>query len=64
MIIKLSDLAPRLEADDNKVVGGGDKVDNKNLSKKSKNAKFEIQIYIGAMRELTFLTPGAKEAFN
>lgn len=35
-------------------------------SKKLKNAKLKILIYtnIGTMRELIFLTPNAKEAFN
>ena len=56
-----SDLPQR--DDDDKVVGGGG---DKNLakSKKSKNAKFGIQMHIGATGEPIFLTPGAKEAFN
>ena len=56
------DLAQR--NNNNEIVGGGS--DDKNLSKfkKSKNAKSRIQIYIRATREPTFLTSGAKEAFN
>ena len=54
-----SDSAPRLEANDNEVVRGGDKADDKNLSKfkKSKNAKSEIQTYLGVTGEPTILTP-------
>ena len=38
-----SDLALReLGADDNEVVGGANKADDKNLSKKAKNAKSRI----------------------
>ena len=42
------------------------KADDKNLSesKKSKNVKSEIQMPIRATGEPTFLTPGAREAFN
>ena len=60
-----SDLATR-KMGANEVVGGGDKVDDKNLSKskKSKNAKFGIQTYIGATGKPTFLNSGAREAFN
>ena len=55
------DLAKR--DNDNEVVGGGS---DKNLSKskKSKNTKFGIQTRIRATGEPTFLTPGAREAFN
>ena len=53
-----SDLAQ--EDDDDEVVGGdGDR----NLSK-SKKSKSRIQTRIGATGEPTFLTPGAREAFN
>ena len=48
----LLNLAPRLVANDDEVVGGSSKTDDKNLSKKPKNAKFEIQICIGAMENL------------
>ena len=57
------DLDPR-ELETDEVVRDGDKVDDKNPSKKSKNAKYRIQTHIGATGELTFLTPGAKKAFN
>ena len=60
---RLSDLAPRRLLID-EVVGDSSKADNKNLSKKSKNVKSEIQTYIGAIREPIFLTSGAKKAFN
>ena len=63
-ITELSNLALRLGANDDEVVGSGDKVDNKNLSKKSNNIKSRIQTRIGAMEEPTFLTPSTKEAFN
>ena len=33
-------------------------------SKKSKNAKSGKQMHIGATKEPTFLTPGAREVFN
>ena len=58
-----SDSAPRLGADDDEVVGGGG---DRNLSKskKSKNTKSGSQTRIGATGEPTFLTPGAREAFN
>ena len=61
-----SDSAPRLGADDDKVVGGGGKAEDQNLSKskKSKNVKFEVQTHLGAIREPIFLTPDAREAFN
>ena len=52
----------QLQANDNEVVGGGG--NDKNLSKKSKNAKSGIQTYIKAMEKPTFLKPGTKEAFN
>ena len=55
-----SDLAQR--DDDNEVVEGGDR--NLSKSKKSKNAKSGVQTRLGATKEPTFLTPGAKEAFN
>ena len=60
-----SNLALRkLGADE--VIGGGGKADDRNLSKskKSKNAKSGIQTHIGTTGEPTFLTPGAREAFN
>ena len=58
--------APRLGADDNEIVGGGGKADDKNLSKskKSKNAKSEIQTHFGVTEEPIFLTPDTREAFN
>ena len=56
-----SDLAQR-DDDDEVVGGGGDR--NLSKSKKSKNAKSGIQTRIGATGEPTFLTPGAREAFN
>ena len=61
-----SNLAPRLGADDDEVVRGGGKANNKNLSKskKSKNAKFAIQTRLSVIRESTFLTLDAREAFN
>ena len=64
-MIGLSDLAPR-ELAANEVVGGGDKADNKNLSKskKLKNVKSEIQIYIRTTEKPTFLTSGTKKSFN
>ena len=56
--IKLLDSTLKeLEIDSNKVVEGSSKVNDKNLSKKSKNAKSGIQIYI-------FLTFYAKKTFN
>ena len=59
----LSDSAPKeLQANENEVVGGGG--DDRNLSRKSKNAKSGIQTRIGATRKPTFLNPGAKKAFN
>lgn len=68
-IIRSSDLAlKKLRANDNKVVGGGDKANNKNLSesKKSKNAKSGILTYIntGAIGKPIFLTSSTKETFN
>ena len=49
-----SDLALRLRTNDNEVVGGGGKADDKNLSKstKSKNAMSEIQTRLGATGNL------------
>ena len=64
---RLSDLAPKeLGANDNEVVGGGGKVDGRNLSKskKLKNAKSIIQTRVRAIREPIFLTSGTKKAFN
>ena len=66
---RLSNLISReLGANDDKVVTGSSKADNRNLSKskKSKKTKSKIQICIniGAMGESIFLTPGTKEAFN
>ena len=62
----LLDLAPRLGANNDKVVGAGGKANDRNLSKskKSKNAKSGKQTRIGATRKPTFLTLGAREAFN
>ena len=56
-----SDLAQR-DDDDEVVGGGGDR--NLSKSKKSKNTKSGSQTRIGATGEPTFLTPGAREAFN
>ena len=53
-----------LEIDDNKVVGGGNGDRHLSKSKKSKNAKFGIQIRIRAIEEPIFLTPSTKEVFN
>ena len=52
-----SNLAPKELRIDEIVVGGG-KADDKNLSKSG------ILTRIGATEEPTFLTSGAKEAFN
>ena len=62
----LLDLAPSLGANDNEIVGGVSKADDRNLSKskKSENTKSEKQMRIGATGEPTFLTLGTKEAFN
>ena len=49
--------------DDNEVVGDS-RDRNLSKSKKSKNAKSEIQMCIRATRKPTFLTSGATEAFN
>ena len=61
-----SDLASRLGADDDEVVGGGGKADNKNLSKskKSKNVKSGVQTCLGATGKPTFLTLDTRKAFN
>ena len=48
----------------NEVVGGDGKADNKNPTKKSKNAKFRSQMHIEATGEPTFLTSSVKKAFN
>ena len=56
--------APRLEADDDEIIGGDCKTDDKNLSKKSNNIKFGIQMHIGATRKPPFLISGTKKAFN
>ena len=58
-----SNLAPEGLGTD-EVVGGDDKTNDRNPIKKSKNAKFGIQMRIEVMGEPTFLTPGAKKAFN
>ena len=60
----LSDLAPRLGVNNNKVVRNDSKADKKNLSKKSKNVKSGIQTYIETMEKPTFLTLGTRKAFN
>ena len=60
-----SDLAlKKLWADDDEVVKASGNDKNLSKSKISKNVKSRIQMQIGTMRELTFLNPGAKEAFN
>ena len=61
--IGLSDL-PQRKLKTNKVVGGSGKADNRNPSKKLKNAKSGIQTHIKVTGEPTFFTPIAKEAFN
>ena len=61
-----SNSTPRLGTDDDEVVRGGGKADDRNLSKfkKSKNAKSGIQMRLSTTGEPTFLIPNAKEAFN
>ena len=60
-IIRSSDLAQR--DNNNEIVeSGSDK--NLSKSKKSKNVKAQIQIYIKATGKSTFLTPGARKPFN
>ena len=56
----------KLRANDNEIVEGGNKADDKNLSKfkKSKNAKPGIQMCIKVMGKPIFLPSSAKEAFN
>ena len=54
----------KLRTGDNKVIRDGGKADNKNLSKKSKNAKSRVQTRIGATGEPIFLILDAKGAFN
>ena len=64
------DLAPKVfKADGNKIVGGDSgRADetgkNSSKSKKLKNEKSEDLMYIRAMGEPMFLTPGARDAFN
>ena len=56
-----------ISSGNNEVIrGGGGRADKifKNSSKMLKNKKFEIQTHIRAIKELMFLTPGAKRAFN
>ena len=65
----LSDLVPRLLGANKIIRGGGKALETiKNLSKckKSKNAKSENPTHINtrAMRELIFLFPSTKRAFN
>ena len=62
----LSDLAPRLGTNDDEVVGGGGKANDRNLSKskKSKKAKSGIQTRLGTTGKPTFLTLDARKAFN
>ena len=61
-----SELAPRLGANDDEVVGDGGKADDKNpsKSKNSKNAKSGKRTHIEATEEPTFLTPGTRGVFN
>ena len=59
---RLSDLSQRNNND--KDVGSSDDDKNLSKSKKAKNAKSGIQMRIGAMGGLIFLTPGTREAFN
>ena len=63
-INKSLDLAPRLGADNNEVIRSGGKANNKNLSKKSKNIKSEIQMRVGTTEKPTFLNFSTKKAFN
>ena len=60
------DLAPKLGAGDDEVVGSGGKADDRNLSKskKSKNSKFGKQMHIRATGEPIFLTPSTRKTFN
>ena len=53
-----------LEANNSKVVGGNCKADDRNLFKKSKNAKFRIQMKLKTMGEPTFLTFNTNNTFN
>ena len=53
-----------LRNNNDKIVEGGGNDRNLSKSKKSKNAKSEIQIHIGAMEKPIFPIPGAREAFN
>ena len=60
-----SNSAPReLQANGNKVVGGGRDDKNLSKSKKLKNTKSRIQTRIGATRKPIFLTSGTRKAFN
>ena len=61
-----SDSAPRLGNDDDEVVRGGGKANDRNLSKskKSKKAKSGIQTRLGTTGKPTFLTLDARKAFN
>ena len=58
-----SDLALR-ELGTDEIVRSGGKANDRNLSKKFKNAKSEIQMRVRTTEEPTFLTPGTKEVFN
>lgn len=55
-----------LRANDNKFVGGGNKANDKNLSKKLKNVKSGILMHmnIRTIGEPTFLTLSARKTFN
>ena len=59
-----SNSTPRLGVNDDEVLRGGGKADDRNLSKKPKNAKSGIQTRIRATEKPTFLIPSVKEAFN
>ena len=62
---ELSELAPReLRADDNEAIGGDGKTDDRNLSKKLKNAKSGCQMWIEAIEKPIFLTSGTKKIFK
>ena len=64
-MLKITGSSELAQRDDNhEVVGGGDYDRNLSKSKKSKNAKFGIQMLIGATEEPTFLNFGTREAFK
>ena len=59
--------AKAFRANDNKVVGDSSGKTNEtvvNLSKNKKSRKLTCMLNIGATKELNFLTPNTKKAFN